>query len=307
MPDFDPPRPDEPETPVNADDQEEPDMLSPSVRRLVKQYDLDITGIHGSGPAGRIRTADIMAALGGRAAPAAQGGGEAGAAEEAEAAPRESLAASFSSVQTVRSFVRHHPASTVFECDLTNVLAHQAQMRERNRAVAPTAYYVVALVGAIDRCGHDDARESGGLGVVMPAADGRKLRRILLETPLELTFETINTRLLAPEDEDTEEATWLIDHHGLGGSIVALPTPLGEAQRLSLGIGKLRRVFSFQQVDGVDTPRVVPQCYLSLSFHPDETELQEANQLLGTCVEILEGWRSDRPPLTAPAPLPSSP
>src|SRR4051812_1337188 len=29
------------------------DALSPAVRRLVRQYDLDITGIHGTGPEGR--------------------------------------------------------------------------------------------------------------------------------------------------------------------------------------------------------------------------------------------------------------
>src|SRR3970040_1568321 len=42
------------------------DALSPSVRRLVRQYELDVTGIHGSGPHGRIRIADVMALIGGR-------------------------------------------------------------------------------------------------------------------------------------------------------------------------------------------------------------------------------------------------
>ncbi len=42
------------------------DTLSPAVRRLVRQFDLDITGIHGTGPAGRIRVGDVMGLLGGR-------------------------------------------------------------------------------------------------------------------------------------------------------------------------------------------------------------------------------------------------
>src|SRR5688572_33079882 len=42
------------------------DSLSPAVRRLVRQFDLDITGIHGTGPAGRIRVGDVMGLLGGR-------------------------------------------------------------------------------------------------------------------------------------------------------------------------------------------------------------------------------------------------
>src|SRR5436190_22273970 len=42
------------------------DGLSPAVRRLVRQYDLDITGIHGTGPDGRIRVGDVIGMLGGR-------------------------------------------------------------------------------------------------------------------------------------------------------------------------------------------------------------------------------------------------
>src|SRR5262249_10175249 len=46
-----------------------PDALSPAVRRLVRQYDLDITGVYGSGPAGKIRVGDIIGMLDGRAEP----------------------------------------------------------------------------------------------------------------------------------------------------------------------------------------------------------------------------------------------
>jgi len=43
------------------------DTLSPAVRRLVRHYDLDITGIHGTGPSGRIRVGDVIGMLGSRA------------------------------------------------------------------------------------------------------------------------------------------------------------------------------------------------------------------------------------------------
>jgi pyruvate/2-oxoglutarate dehydrogenase complex dihydrolipoamide acyltransferase (E2) component len=42
------------------------DTLSPAVRRLVRQFDLDITGVQGSGPEGRIRVGDVMGLLTGR-------------------------------------------------------------------------------------------------------------------------------------------------------------------------------------------------------------------------------------------------
>jgi pyruvate/2-oxoglutarate dehydrogenase complex dihydrolipoamide acyltransferase (E2) component len=64
---------DRPETePSATPDDAEPtsfdpaDTLSPAVRRLVRQYDLDITGIHGTGPAGKIRVGDVIGMLGGR-------------------------------------------------------------------------------------------------------------------------------------------------------------------------------------------------------------------------------------------------
>src|SRR5690349_14795168 len=49
------------------------DGLSPAVRRLVRQYDLDITGIHGTGPDGRIRVSDVIGILGPRAEQAVRG------------------------------------------------------------------------------------------------------------------------------------------------------------------------------------------------------------------------------------------
>jgi pyruvate/2-oxoglutarate dehydrogenase complex dihydrolipoamide acyltransferase (E2) component len=40
--------------------------LSPAVRRLIRQYDMDLSVIRGTGPDGRIRVSDVMAALGNR-------------------------------------------------------------------------------------------------------------------------------------------------------------------------------------------------------------------------------------------------
>jgi 2-oxoglutarate dehydrogenase E2 component (dihydrolipoamide succinyltransferase) len=292
MPDPEPPSADRPEPSVEERDPTPSDTLSPSVRRLVKQYDLDITSIHGTGPAGRIRIADVMATLGGRAAPTSTTtqSTSVDSVGEAEETPGDSLTATFSQVQTARSFARHHPATTVFECDMTNAWAHLKRQRERRIDVVPTAYYVAALAKALS--GWDLCSPDGDLGVVIPADDG-ETNTVLLENPLGLSFTEINDRLRDTHSDETEQATWLIHHHGLGGSIVALPTPLGEAQKLSLGIGKLRRVIALKNVDGGDAPRAAAQCYLSLSFHPDEIELVDANRLLAACVGVLEAWPND--------------
>lgn len=290
MPDFKPPSDDGPEPPVEEQDPSRADTLSPSVRRLVKQYDLDVKSIHGTGPAGRIRIADVMATLGGRVAPSSTPTPSPSVDSATEEDAGDSLTSTFSQVQTARSFARHHPATTVFECDMTNAWARLKRQREREVDVVPTAYYVAALLKALG--GWDLCSPNGDLGVVIPAGDG-ETNTVLLENPLDLSFTEINDRLRDTQSDDTEQATWLIHHHGLGGSIVALPTPLGEAQKLSLGIGKLRRVIAIKNVDGNDAPRAAAQCYLSLSFHPDEIELADANRLLAACVGVLETWPGD--------------
>ena len=38
--------------------------VSPSVRRLLRQYDLDIDSIRGTGPGGRVRPSDVLAIVG---------------------------------------------------------------------------------------------------------------------------------------------------------------------------------------------------------------------------------------------------
>src|SRR5262245_7398917 len=48
---------------LEADDEGNPDdpsIMSPAVRRLVRQYDLDVTGVQGTGPGGRLRVGDVI-------------------------------------------------------------------------------------------------------------------------------------------------------------------------------------------------------------------------------------------------------
>lgn len=294
MSDFDSSGGDAPEIHGDAARRDDAHSLSPAVRRLIKQYGLDAAAIQGSGPGGRIRVADVMAVLGGRAAaPSETDKEDTGTHYAAETPTGDSLEASLSSVQTARSFARHHPATTVFECDLTNVSAHRKRMSDNGQPPPATAYYAFALLRALADLGDGGAPESAELGVVMPAADG-SAKTVLLERPLELSFDALGTRLRDGEpDESADEATWLIHHHGLTGSLVAMPTPLGERQQFSLGVGKTRRIVAIKSVGGAEAPRAVTQCYLSLSFHPDEIDLRQANRLLGRCVETLESWPVD--------------
>lgn len=59
----------------------------PRVRRMARDEGIDLSGIQGTGPGGRITTSDVQAAAGGGSAGNAQAQGTTGAETEAEAAP----------------------------------------------------------------------------------------------------------------------------------------------------------------------------------------------------------------------------
>ena len=118
------------------------------MRRLVRQFDLDITGIHGTGPAGRIRVGDVMGLLGGRTdsgkrdvparllpeddvTPLDDPEAEAEAAAEVLEADVAVTPATPLPLPTTTETAPHStvPTSSVFECDLGRVLAHRKKLR----------------------------------------------------------------------------------------------------------------------------------------------------------------------------------
>jgi len=254
------------------------------VRRLIRQYDVDITGIHGSGPEGRIRVGDVMAVIGGRThVPSA----------DAPKPPREPAAA----LSRVRAPVSI-PTTTLFECDVTRVLAHQKLMREQGQEITLTAYFVFACTAALNLLRERQAEDDPAhVGVAMTTLAGGAVAAIVRDAR-EKPFAAINEQLSAllarvgsgAQTASIDDAALAIHHHGQGGSILAFPTPLNGAQTASLGIGAIRRVVAVKNVNGEDAARIAAQCYLSLSFSAERIELPQANAFLSECVRTLEHW-----------------
>ncbi|RPI61570.1 MAG: hypothetical protein EHM50_05440, partial [Lysobacterales bacterium] len=156
------------------------DTLSPAVRRLVRQFDLDITGIHGTGPSGRIRVGDVMGLLGGRTdtgnrgvparAPLPEDDTEPptgpGADEPVAPSPDRAIAAE----PAARAAI---PTTTVFECDLSRLLAHRRKLRRDNVELLTTSYFVTALAAALEAAPEMTAGEPARFGVSLTTADGR--------------------------------------------------------------------------------------------------------------------------------------
>jgi 2-oxoglutarate dehydrogenase E2 component (dihydrolipoamide succinyltransferase) len=278
---------------ADSEDSEHPDALSPAVRRLVRQYDLDVTGIHGTGPGGRIRVGDVIGMLGGRAdtaaRPSERRAGAAFADERpergAEPAPVPARAAA--------------PSSTVFECDLGRVLARRKRERLANNAEPLlTSYYVAACREAlrtVPEVATKDGPLPARLGVLLAAVDG-EVRTSIVDAddpPLASLDERVrmfDRALRTGGNAVLDTADLLIDNYGASGSLLMTPTPLGPGRVASVGIGRLRRAIVVKNADGEEAPRVATVCYVTLTFLPDQIAPHRANRFVAELVRVLEQW-----------------
>jgi 2-oxoglutarate dehydrogenase E2 component (dihydrolipoamide succinyltransferase) len=278
------------------------DTLSPAVRRLVRQFDLDITGIHGTGPSGRIRVGDVMGLLGGRKDTGKRDAPAREATPENDPAPPEDDAIRDVVVMDAEPQAAAEPAAhavvpmtTVFDCDLSRVLAHRRKLRRDNVELLTTSYFLTALAAAIAKVPALAGGETPRFGVSLTTADGR-LRGSVLEVPDTMPerpderVRAVDVALRANLHTPLEHSSLLVHHYGESGSLLATPTPIGAGHVASIGIGRVRRELVVRVIDGVETPRVAACCHLSLSFFPDRVPLQDANRALAAAVAILESW-----------------
>ena len=278
------------------------DGLSPAVRRLVRQYDLDITGIHGTGPDGRIRVGDVIGMLGPRAEQAVRGvttprpapaeSDASDADDNAEESAADAAAVAPAPAPTAASTAA---ITTVFECDLARVLAHRKRLREGNVELLLTSYFLAAYIEALGAVPELALVAAPRIGVELTTADG-DTRPLALDAsgvaaePLAERARTIDAALRRSVGADHSEAHLLVHHYGASGSLIATPTPLGAGHVASLGIGRVRREIVLRNVDGDETPRATTRCHLSLSFVPGHVTLARANQFLAHTVRLLEQW-----------------
>jgi len=298
---------------VEGDESPEPvSTLSPAVRRLIRQYDLDITGIHGSGPSGRIRVGDVIAILGGRAAPTQGRVDDPGKTIPAVDDPlddrpadtpyRTSPLAASIGAGAARA-VSAIPTSSVFECDVSRVLAHRKQQRRQNVDILLTSYYLVACSEALKLVPElipttSGSRPNTHLGVILNPVDGHPTTAVV-DVAENSPWGSINDRLSALDASlrAGEAATrslgrtgMLIHHHGLSGSLITTPTPIGDGHTASLGLGRVRRQIVVRTTDGNETPKIAALCYVTLSFYADRLQLHRASRFLSQLVRILEQW-----------------
>ncbi len=290
-------------------------QVSPAVRRLLALHRLTAAQLRGTGEAGRITVDDVLAAAARGVAPATDttpapaspATVEAGVRRVPHTPMRRRIAA-----HMVESLLQTAPhVTTVFEADMTAVLAHRARNRAAfEQAGAPltlTAYFVAACVdalravpGANGRWTEDavllNERIDIGVGT---ALEGRGLVVPVIRDVASLDLAGIARSLgqlvaRARQDQltpaDLRGGTFTISNHGVSGSLVAAPIVINQPQSAILGIGKLEKRAVVIAREGRDEIIVRPRCYVTLTIDHRVLDGHQANRFMATLVARIEGW-----------------
>jgi pyruvate/2-oxoglutarate dehydrogenase complex dihydrolipoamide acyltransferase (E2) component len=290
------------------------ESLSPAVRRLVRQFDLDITGIHGTGPDGRIRVGDVMGLLegrkdsGNREVPkrAPEPGSVAEARDDegvdieqlikAPAVQTEPIEAATLAEPIETPARLATPTTTIFDCDLNRVLSHRKKLHAGNVELLTTSYFLTALATALDTVPAVTGGAAPRFGVALTTSDGAPRTALLdmatvsWDAALDERVRAVDSALRANADADLSEANLLVHHYGESGSVLATPTAIGAGHAASVGIGHVRREVVVRSIGGTESLRITARCYLTLTFFVEDVPLDRANRVMAEAVRLLEQW-----------------
>jgi 2-oxoglutarate dehydrogenase E2 component (dihydrolipoamide succinyltransferase) len=291
--------------------------LSPAVRRLLTENGLEASAVRGSGQGGRITVEDVLAAIAsgkgaGVTAGRATGPGDGSAITGGSHRIPHTAVRKRVAEHMVQSLLHTAPhVTTVFEVDMTAVLAHRLEHRDefaqRGAPLTLTAYFLLATVEAIRavpeansrwtdtalevfdaiHIGVGTALEEGGL-VVPVLRDVQS--RDLFETARGLNDLVVRAREGRLVPVDVRGGTFTISNHGVSGSLVATPIIINQPQSAILGVGKLEKRPVVVEEGGVDRVVIRPRCYVTLTIDHRVMDGHQANHFLRTFVARLTSW-----------------
>src|SRR6202167_1185519 len=271
--------------------------LSPAVRRLLKEHALAPTEIDGSGRDGRITAQDITSHH-------QQAGQE-------SRVPYSSMRRRIAEHMARSVAVAPH-VTTLFEADLTRVMAHRdqhyAEFERQGARLTLTAYFVAACAKALRA--HPEVNSSfeedalvlhpdcnvgvgtalGSGGLIVPVIH-RAQQLDLLGVALKLGQLVTAARAGKLAPEDVRGGTFTISNHGVGGSLLAAPIIINQPQVAILGVGKVeRRVCAVQLEGGGEAIGGRSMGYLTLSIDHRALDAFQATAFLSSVVTTLEQW-----------------
>ncbi|HEY4365623.1 MAG TPA: dihydrolipoamide acetyltransferase family protein [Steroidobacteraceae bacterium] len=294
--------------------------LSPAVRRLLELRGLEPAGVRGTGEGGRITVDDVLAHASQVALPRHESPVE----EVSEPVAKQPATKAERSIphssmrkriaqRMVDSLLHTAPhVTTVFEADLTAVLAHRAKHREefasRGASLTLTAYILAACVDAIREVPEANSRwtsealeiqDSIDIGVGT-ALEGQGLIVPVVHNVQSLDLFGIAQRLSdlvskAREDKlsaaDVRGGTFTISNHGVSGSLLAAPIVINQPQSAILGVGKMEKRAVVVTENGEDRVMVRSRCYVTLTIDHRVMDGHRANRFLEVLIRRLETWQ----------------
>lgn len=294
--------------------------VSPAVQRLLDERGLDATTIIGTGDQGRITIDDVLnhaasssTATGVSTPPITRNSERtrAAALKPSRVIPHTAIRKRIAD-HMVASLLQTAPhVTTVFEADLTAILAHRAMHREhfdaKGAPLTLTAYFLSATVAAIkavpeanshwadstleifDTINLGVATAIEGTGLVVPVLKNVETLELfdIAKGLNELVTKARNGTL---EPSDVRAGTFTISNHGVSGSLLATPIVINQPQSAILGIGKLEKRAVVMEDDGEHRIVVRPKCYVTLTIDHRVMDGHQANRFLQTFVRTLESW-----------------
>jgi 2-oxoglutarate dehydrogenase E2 component (dihydrolipoamide succinyltransferase) len=287
--------------------------LSPAVRRLLQEHSVAASGITGTGRDGRITAQDVIHHMAESAATGSLVKAVAANGQISTRIPHTGIRRRIAEHMT-RSLLEAPHVTTLFEADLTRVLAHRARhaagYEARGARLTLTAYFVSACAQAlraipeVNATFHSDALELhvdanvgvgtalGNKGLIVPVIHrAQTLNLFSIAQRLGQVVEAARAGKLAPDE--VRGGTFTISNHGVGGSLLAAPIVINQPQVAILGVGKVERRVCPVQIDGAEAIGVRSMCYLTLTIDHRALDAFQANAFLSSVVNTLEHWSLD--------------
>lgn len=281
--------------------------LSPLVKRLVADHQLDVEAIAGTGRNGRVTHQDVEDHI-------ARGPSNAAA----KPAPAAAIVGGHIAHDAMRRAIAEHMSrsvavaphvTAVFEADFSAIMTHRARHKDtyaKNGAQLTFSAYIVRAAAeamkaapAVNARWHDDFLEVfedvnigmgvalGDKGLIVPVV--RRAQALTLrETAAALTDLTERARNNQLKPADVQGGTFTISNHGVSGSLVAAPIIINQPQSAILGVGKLEKRVVARTVNGADAILIKPMAYVSLTIDHRALDGHQTNAWLTRFVEVLE-------------------
>jgi 2-oxoglutarate dehydrogenase E2 component (dihydrolipoamide succinyltransferase) len=298
-------------------------LISPAVRRLLKENNLEINNIVGTGRDGRVNRNDVMLYLETTdvqreddtnthtVGHSVEHSVDKNYSLKGKLIPHSKIRKTIAK-NMVESLLHTSPhVTSVFEMNMSNIIEHRKwhkkEYADQGVKLTFTAYFLAAIVKAIKSAPevnarfHQDALEIfsdinigvgtalGNKGLVVPVIE-QVQQMNLFDIAKALSHQTTRAREGKLKPSEMRNGTFTISNHGVSGSLFAAPIIINQPEVAILGIGKMEKRVVVEEINAQDTVQIRPMCYVSLSIDHRALDAFQTSQFLSTFVHTIETW-----------------